>query len=164
MSWSTADLCDACGESVQVAEPVFGDYGGRRCFCGPVSTVRAWEDNSLVREALTKEGVGRVLVVDGGGSRRCALLGDNLAQLACDHGWEGVVIYGCVRDSAELQQMPLGVRALATCPLRSVKRNEGQQDVPLRFAGLVIQPGDYLYADEDGLISSSQRLHSSESP
>lgn len=159
MSWSTADLCDAHGETVFVAEPVFCDYGGRRQFCGPVSTVRAWEDNSLVREALEEEGVGRVLVIDGGASRRCALLGDKLAQLACDHGWEGVIVYGCVRDTAELQQMSLGVRALAACPLRSVKRNEGQRDVPLRLAGIVAHPGDYLYADEDGMITSAHRLH-----
>jgi regulator of ribonuclease activity A len=159
MSWSTADLCDAYAETVLIAEPVFCDFGGRRQFCGPVSTVRAWEDNSLVREALEEAGDGRVLVVDGGGSRRCALLGDKLAQLACDHGWSGIVIYACVRDSAELQRMPLGVRALAACPLRSVKRNEGQREVSLRFAGIAIQPGDYLYADADGVITASQRLH-----
>lgn len=159
MSCSTADLCDAYGETLQVFEPVFHDYGGRPRFCGPVSTVRAWEDNSLVREALAEDGAGRVLVVDGGASLRCAMLGDKLAQLACDHGWQGVVVYGCVRDTAELRQMPLGVRALAACPLRSVKRNEGQRDVPLRIARIVIQPSNYLYADEDGMITSAKRVH-----
>jgi regulator of ribonuclease activity A len=159
MSWSTADLCDAFGETVLIAEPVLRDFGGRTQFCGPVSTVRAWEDNSLVREALEERGDGRVLVVDGGASRRCALLGDRLAQLACDQGWQGVVIYGCVRDTAALSQISLGVKAMAACPLRSEKRNEGQRDVPLRFAGLFVRPGDYLYADEDGLITSARRLH-----
>ena len=161
MSWSTADICDEHGETVLVAEAVFFDFGGRRRFCGPVSTVRAWEDNSLVRSALEDEGGGRVLVVDGGASHRCALMGDQLAQLAVDHGWEGVVVYGCVRDTAELQRMPLGIRALAACPRRSVKRGEGQRDVTVRFAGLVVQPGDYLYADEDGMITSPERLHDS---
>ena len=159
MDWSTTDLCDEHAETVRVAEPVFQDFGGRPQFCGPVTTVRAWEDNSLVRMALEEEGHGRVLVVDGGGSRRCAMLGDQLAALACDHGWAGVVVYGCVRDTAALRQLSLGVRALAACPLRSVKRNEGQRDVPVRFAALDIEPGDFLYADEDGIITAPQRLH-----
>ena len=150
----TADLCDEHGEAVQVCEPLFRPYGGRHAFSGPVSTVRCFEDNSRVKEAVEGPGEGRVLVVDGGGSRRRALLGDKLGDAAVRNGWAGVVIHGCIRDSAALGQMNLGVRALGTMPLRSEKRNEGERDVPVRFAGVTFRPGDYLYVDEDGIVLS----------
>jgi regulator of ribonuclease activity A len=157
-SKGTADLCDEYGDSVQVCEPIFHAFGGRHAFSGPVSTVRCFEDNSRVREAVESPGQGHVLVVDGGGSRRRALLGDKLGLAAVKNGWAGVIIHGCIRDSAELGRMDLGIRALGTMPLRSEKRGEGERDVPVRFAGVTFRPGDYVVADEDGIILSHQPL------
>ncbi len=148
----TADLCD--DHDVRVAEPIFSSFGLRGSFGGPVSTVRVFEDNVLVRRALEEPGLGRVLVVDGGGSLRCALLGDRLAALARDNDWAGVVVNGCIRDSAEIDEMEIGVRAIATHPRKSVKRGEGERDVPVALAGVRIAPGEYLYADFDGVIVS----------
>ena len=150
----TADLCDEHGDAVQVCEPVFHAFGGRRAFSGPVSTVRCFEDNSRVKEAVGAPGEGRVRVVDGGGSRRRALLGDMLGEAAVRNGWVGVIIHGCIRDSAALGQMNLGIRALGTMPLRSEKRDEGERDVPVRFAGVTFRPGDFVYVDEDGIVLS----------
>jgi regulator of ribonuclease activity A len=149
---ATADLCDAHADAVQVCDPLFRDYGGVTAFSGTIVTVRCFEDNSRVRETLESDGRGRVLVVDAGGSLRCAMLGDNLAQLALDHGWAGVVMYGCVRDAAVLSTLPLGVKALATHPRKSEKRGEGEVNVPVRFGGVTFVPGQRLYADEDGVI------------
>lgn len=155
---STADLCDAHDELLWVAEPLFGDYGGRLAFCGPISTVKAFEDNSLVRAALEEDGRGRVLVVDGGGSLRCAMLGDQLAEMAERNRWNGVIVNGCIRDSVRIGDLSVGVKALATHPRKSVKRNEGQRDIPVHFAGISFEPGHYLYADEDGLVVAPQAL------
>jgi regulator of ribonuclease activity A len=157
-SRATADLCDAHGERVQVCEPVFHAYGGRRAFDGPISTVRCFEDNSRVREAVNTPGDGRVLVVDGGGSRRRALLGDQLGEAAVRNGWTGIVLNGCIRDSTELGRLDLGIRALGTIPLRSDKRGEGERDVPVRFAGVMFRPGEYIYVDEDGVIVAPAAL------
>ena len=154
----TADLCDEHGERVQVCEPIFHAYGGRKSFGGPISTVRCFEDNSRVKEAVEAPGVGRVLVVDGGGSRRRALLGDKLGEAAVRNGWAGVIVHGCIRDSAELDRMDLGIRALGTMPLRSDKRGEGERDVPVRFAGVTFRPGEYVYVDEDGVIVAAEAL------
>jgi regulator of ribonuclease activity A len=158
MSKGTADLCDEHGDEVQVCEPVFHAFGGRRAFSGAVSTIRCFEDNSRVKEAVESPGAGRVLVVDGGGSRRHALLGDKLGLAAVGNGWAGVIIHGCIRDSAELGRMDLGIRALGTMPLRSEKRGEGERDVPVRFAGVTFRPGDFVYVDEDGVIVSHAPL------
>jgi len=155
---ATADLCDEHGERVQVCEPLFRPYGGKHAFSGPVSTVRCFEDNTHVKEAVERPGGGRVLVVDGGGSRRRALFGDKLGSAAVKNGWVGLIVYGCIRDSAELGQMNLGIRALGTMPLRSDKRGEGERDVPVRFAGVTFRPGDYVYADEDGVVVSHSPL------
>jgi regulator of ribonuclease activity A len=154
MTKGTADLCDEHGDTLQVCEPVFRMFGGKRAFDGPVSTVRCFEDNSLVKEAVEGPGAGRVLVVDGGGSRRRALFGDKLGTAAVKNGWAGVIIHGCIRDSAELGLMNLGIRALGTMPLRSEKRGEGERDVPVRFAGVTFHPGDHVYVDEDGVVVS----------
>jgi regulator of ribonuclease activity A len=148
----TADLCDDHGDLVQVCEPIFHAFGGRMAFHGPISTVRCFEDNSRVKEAVESKGSGRVLVVDGGGSRRHALLGDKLGLAAVRNGWAGVIIHGCIRDSAELGRMDLGIRALGTMPLRSDKRGEGERDVPVRFAGVTFRPGEFVYVDDDGVI------------
>ena len=153
-SRATADLCDQHGDKVQVCEPIFHAFGGRRAFFGPVSTVRCFEDNSRVREAVEGPGNGHVLVIDGGGSRRRALLGGNLGLAAAKNGWAGVIIYGCIRDCAELGAIDLGIRCLGTMPLRSEKRSEGEREVPVRFAGVTFRPGDYVYVDDDGIVVS----------
>jgi regulator of ribonuclease activity A len=155
---STADLCDAHGDAIKVCEPIFHAFGGCKTFSGPVSTVRCFEDNSRVREAVESPGLGRVLVVDGGGSRRRALLGDKLGVAAVKNGWAGVIIHGCIRDSAELAQVALGIRALGTMPLRSEKRGEGERDVPVRFAGVTFRPGDHVFVDDDGIVLSHTPL------
>jgi len=158
MSHATADLYDEHGEDLQIASPMFRDYGGNIIFEGPVVTLKVFEDNSLVRSALEERGDGRVLVVDGGGSMRCALVGDMLAELGRSNGWSGIVVYGCVRDAAQLSQMRIGIKALGTNPRKSVKKGEGARDIPLRFADLVVMPGQYLYADQDGVVIANQRL------
>lgn len=158
MSLKTTDLCDAHSDNLRIMAPIFLDYGGVEAFGGPVSTVKVFEDNSLVRAALEEPGEGRVLVVDGGGSLRCALLGDNLAELGRGNGWAGVVVYGCIRDSADIAGIAIGVKALNTNPLKSVKKGEGDRDVPVTFAGVTVRPGDYLYADEDGIVLSEVAL------
>lgn len=158
MSFTTPDLCDAHEGKVSVVAPMFRRYGGRAAFAGQISTVTCFEDNSLVREALGKPGAGRVLVVDGGGSLRCALVGDQLALLGQSNGWAGIVVYGCIRDSAAISRMDIGVRALDTHPLKSVKRGAGQADEPVSFGGVRFVPGHYLYADDDGIIVSPAPL------
>lgn len=155
---ATTDLCDAYGDELQIAEPIFKDYGGLRAFQGSIVTLKLFEDNSLVREVLGEPGAGRILVVDGGGSRRCALLGDQLAELAVRNDWRGVIVYGCIRDSARIAQLPLGVKALDVHPLKSVKRGEGQRNLALRFAGVTIHPDQMLYADGDGIVISARPL------
>lgn len=149
--FTTADLSDTHGD-MGVMEPGLRPYGGVERFCGPVRTVIAPEDNTLVRALLETPGDGHVLVVDGGGSRRCALLGDELAELAVTHGWVGVVVYGCIRDSAAMASMKLGVRALDTHPRRSVKRNQGVVDETVTFLGVTVRPRHWLYADRDGVV------------
>jgi len=158
MEFKTADLCDRFSDRLQIGEPIFGDFGGRECFGGPVATVKVFEDNSYVRQALEEPGEGRVLVIDGGGSMRCALVGDQLAMLGQGNEWTGVIVFGCIRDTEEIASIDLGVKALGSHPLRSVKRNEGQRDVPVAFAGLRIQPGHYVYADIDGIIVAERAL------
>jgi regulator of ribonuclease activity A len=158
MSFKTSDICDAYSGTLRIASPLFADYGGRKVFHGPVTTAKVFEDNSLVREILEEAGEGRVLVVDGGGSMRCALLGDQLAELGCKNQWAGVVVYGCIRDSADIARIDIGVKALNTHPLKSVKRGIGERDVPVTFAGITIRLGDYLYADQDGMVVAEQAL------
>lgn len=154
--FSTCDLCDVHKNdgsgSFRVLPPVFKDFGARRRFTGAVSTIKCFEDNSLVKAALDEPGRQRVLVVDGGGSMRRALVGGNLAAAAERNGWAGVVVHGCVRDAAELSQAEVGIRALALMPLPTEKRNAGERDVPVQIDGVWVRPGDWLYADEDGMV------------
>ena len=158
MDWKTTDLCDTHGDAVRVLEEPLSDFGGRLAFCGPVHTVRAYEDNGKVREALSEAGQGRVLVVDAGGSMKRAMLGDELGALAEKNDWDGILIFGCVRDSAALAELDLGIKAMGTCPRKTDKTGQGLRNVPIRIGGVDILPGDYLYADEDGVIVSSKRL------
>ncbi len=161
MTILTADLCDEFAADLQVADPVFRIYGGRRNFGGQVVTLRVFEDNPLLKSALEEPGLGRVLVVDGGASQRCALLGGNIARLAAENGWSGVIINGCIRDRAEVDATDIGVRALNTCPRRSRKQGLGDRDVDLFVAGVDVRPGDYLFADDDGIVVSGRDLSQS---
>ena len=158
MHYLTPDLCDAYPELVQVVEPTFSNFGGRDSFGGQIVTLKCFEDNSLVKEQIELDGKGKVLVVDGGGSLRCALLGDMVADKASKNGWEGLLIYGCVRDVDMLAQTDLGVQALASHPRKSEKRGIGELNVPLTFGGVTFKPGDYLYADNNGVIISPSPL------
>jgi regulator of ribonuclease activity A len=158
MSIQTADLCDANPGKVRVVAPMFRVFGGRSAFGGAIATLKLHEDNSLVRQALESPGNGRVLVVDGGGSLRCALVGDQLASLAVKNGWSGIVVYGCIRDSRAIAAMDIGIRALDTHPLKSVKQGVGDADLAVTFGGVSFRPGEYLYADEDGIIVSESAL------
>jgi regulator of ribonuclease activity A len=158
MTFQTADLCDAHEGRTRVLAPMFRSFGGRRAFGGAIATLKVFEDNSLVRSALEGPGQGRVLVVDGGGSQRCALVGDQLALLGVKNGWSGVIVYGCIRDSRPIGEMDLGVFALATHPLKSIKKGVGDMDVPVTFGGVTFVPGHYVYADEDGVIVSDLPL------
>ena len=152
MNFKTADLYDQHTGYIRVCEPIFGDYGGLVRFAGAVATVKCFEDNTQVKAALAEPGEGRILVVDAGGSMRCAMLGDLIAQSAVDNGWVGVLMYGCIRDSGEIADMDLGVKALGTNPRKSQRRGEGQRDIPVAFAGVTFRPGDWVYCDEDGVV------------
>ena len=157
-SWATTDLCDRFPDRLAIAAPVLRSFGGRRRFDGAIATVRCFEDNSLVRERLAEPGAGRVLVVDGGASMKCALVGDQLGASGVKNGWSAVVVWGCVRDSVALAALDLGVLALAAHPLRSVKRGQGERDVAVSFAGVTFAPGAHLYADEDGVVVAPAAL------
>ena len=157
--FATCDLCDAHkagyaeGDgALRVLPPVFASYGGRRKFCGPVLTVKCFEDNSPVKAALESPGEGRVLVVDGGGSLRRALIGGNIAAAAAKNGWAGVVIDGAARDKAELAACDVGIRALALMPMPTDRKTPGQTGVPVLIQGVWVRTGDWLYADEDGIV------------
>ena len=156
--YPTADLCDRYDDQLQVCPPLLRHYGGRRNFHGQLITVKCFEDNSRVRETLAEAGHNKVLVVDGGGSLRCALLGDQLAEMALNNGWNGIVVNGCIRDSAQIASMDLGVMALATHPRKSIKLGHGQLDLPLHFAGVIFTPGHHLYCDADGLVLAERPL------
>ncbi|MEE4908923.1 ribonuclease E activity regulator RraA [Pseudomonas alliivorans] len=158
MHYLTPDLCDAYPDLIQVVEPMFSNFGGRDSFGGKIVTLKCFEDNSLVKEQIALDGKGKVLVVDGGGSLRCAMLGDMVAEQASKNGWEGVLIYGCVRDVDMLAQTDLGVQALASHPKKSEKRGVGELNVPVTFSGVTFKPGDYLYADNNGVIISPSPL------
>ncbi|HCH25149.1 MAG TPA: putative 4-hydroxy-4-methyl-2-oxoglutarate aldolase [Oceanospirillaceae bacterium] len=152
------ELCDQYPDDVRVLEPMFMNFGGKERFYGEVVTIKAFEDNSLVREQVALDGTGKVLVVDGGGSLRCAMLGDLLAEKAAKNGWQGIVIYGCIRDVNAIGEIDLGVQSLATHPMKTDKRGLGDLNVPVTFAGTTIKPGDYLYADNNGVLVSDKEL------
>jgi len=158
ISFQTADLCDENAEEVSVVTPGLRSLGGRARVMGPIRTVQAVGDNSKVREAFGEPGEGSVLVVDAGGARDAAMVGDRLAALAVDNGWRGVIVHGCVRDAEILATLDLGVWAIGTHPRKTTKRDQGVRDVPLRFRGVLFVPGHYLYADADGIIVAPRRL------
>ncbi|QEA39844.1 RraA family protein [Pistricoccus aurantiacus] len=153
----TPDLCDEHPE-VEVLDPIFVNFGGIEAFGGPVRTVKCFEDNSLVKQAVAESGDGAVLVVDAGGSLRCAMLGDMLAEQAANNGWAGIIMYGCVRDVDVLAETELGIQALSSHPRKSEKRGEGSRGMPVTFAGVTIDERHYIYADNNGIIVSTQAL------
>jgi regulator of ribonuclease activity A len=155
-AFATCDICDAhkadSGTACRVLPSRWREFGGVAAFSGAVSTAQCFEDNTLVRAALESPGAGRVLVIDGGGSMRTALVGGKLGVLAVEQGWAGIVVDGCVRDAAELAACAIGIRALALCPMPPAKRGAGLRDVPVRLQGVWLRPGDWLYADADGIV------------
>lgn len=153
----TPDLCDEYPE-VEVLEPMFSNYGGKESFGGEVVTIKCHEDNSLVKENVDKPGQGKVMVVDGGGSLRNAMLGDMLAEKAAKNGWEGIIINGCIRDVDVIMETNLGVQALATNPRKTEKKGIGEMNIPVKFAGVHIKPGQFIYADNNGIIVSDKKL------
>ena len=153
----TPDLVDA-NPDVSVVEPMFRNFGGKSAFSGEIVTVKCYEDNSIVKEQVGREGHGRVMVVDGGGSLRVALLGDMLAEKASANGWQGIIVYGCIRDLDIVAQTELGVQALATHPRKSDKRGLGDLNVVVYFGGVTFRPGQFVYADNNGIIVSERAL------
>jgi regulator of ribonuclease activity A len=158
VQFTTADLCDQFPGLVQVAQPLLREYGGLEKFAGAIETLRVQEDNTLVRETLETPGRGRVLVVDGGGSLKCALLGGRLAGLAASNGWSGVIVNGCIRDALEIRQLQVGIRALNAVPMRGGKNGGGERGGALSFAGVTFAPGRFVYADADGVIVAERSL------
>jgi regulator of ribonuclease activity A len=157
MIFTTADLVDA-HEELQSCDLQFRSFGKRRRFSGTISTVRCRHDNALVKRVLSQPGAGSVLVIDGDGSMHCALVGDVIAGMAVANGWAGIVVRGAIRDSAAMATLDLGIKALGTNPRKSAKAGEGEIDIPVEFGGVVFTPGDYLYADEDGIVVSARAL------
>lgn len=153
----TPDLCDEYPE-VQVVEPMFANFGGVEAFGGEIVTVKCFEDNSIVKEQVGQPGEGKVMVVDGGGSMRNALLGDMLAEKAVENGWAGLIIYGCIRDVDVIAETELGVQALGSNPRKTEKRGIGDMNVPVTFGGVTFKPGEYIYADNNGVIVSEKAL------
>lgn len=152
------DLCDHYEQDVRWLPLVLNDYGGKKIFYGEVVTLRCFEDNSLVRDIVSQDGTGKVLFIDGHASYNGALLGDQLALLAVKNGWQGIVINGTARDVGTLATLDLGVKALGTCPYKTVKRQTGDMNVTMTVAHTMIYPGDYLYADLNGILLSKQSL------
>ncbi|WP_148253869.1 ribonuclease E activity regulator RraA [Aidingimonas lacisalsi] len=153
----TPDICDAHPQ-VDVLDPLFVNCGGLDAFHGPIRTIKCFEDNSRIKEAVAEPGDGAILVVDAGGSLRCAVLGDMLAEQAAGNGWAGIVIYGCVRDIDVLAETELGIQALGVHPRKSEKHGEGQRDIDVTFAGVTVTPGQWLYADNNGILITDERL------
>lgn len=158
MDFSTPDLCDDFADQVQVLAPMLHNFGGKRSFGGEIVTIKCHEDNSLVKEQASQPGNGRVLVVDGGGSLRRALLGDMIAESAVKNGWQGLIIYGCIRDVDAIAALDLGVQALAAIPLKTDKRGIGDLNVAVTFGGITFTPGHYAYADNNGVVVSAVPL------
>ncbi|KAH7660287.1 Oxaloacetate decarboxylase protein [Dioscorea alata] len=162
-SLATAELCDSNASlvtkgDIRVLPPIFNMYGHCRAFSGPIVTLKVFEDNVLVRELLEAPGDGRVLIIDGGGSMRCALVGGNLAQLAQNMGWAGILVNGCIRDVDEINACDVGVRALASHPQKSYKKGNGEKHIPVNIGGIIIHDGEWFYADSDGILISKTEL------
>ncbi|EIJ74943.1 ribonuclease E activity regulator RraA [Haemophilus haemolyticus] len=154
----TSELCDLYAEQVDVVEPIFSSFGGVSNFYGKVTTVKCFESNGLIAEVLEENGEGRVLVIDGGGAVRRGLIDAELAQLAVDNGWEGIIVYGAVRQIQQLENLDIGIHALAPIPVSADESTAGESDVPVNFGGVTFFPEDYIYADLTGIILSQEPL------
>lgn len=160
LTFSTATLCDvhASTKHIQIAEPIFQSYGAKSCFSGQISTLKIFENDTLLINTLAESVENRVLVVDGGGSHHCALIDAELIRCAIEQGWQGLIVYGCIRDAAQINQLPIGIRALHTHPLKIQKTNHGDRDILVSFAGINFRKDHFLYADADGIIVSESQL------
>ena len=158
MNRSTPDLCDDYPHLIRVVEPMFSNFGARERFAGEIVTIKCFEDNSLVKQAVNELGHNRVLVVDAGGSMRRACLGDLLAHQGAKNGWSGVVIYGCIRDVDEIMNIDIGVQALGVHPVKTDKKGVGENNIAVTFGGVTFNPGEFLYADNNGIIVSAKSL------
>ncbi|MFZ1321884.1 MAG: ribonuclease E activity regulator RraA [Ignavibacteria bacterium] len=160
MKINTTDLCDMFITKINVALPIgFKDFGGKKAFHGKIVTVKCFENNPLVREILETDGTNKVLIVDGGGSKKCALMGDNMAELAVNNNWEGIIIYGCIRDSVSISKLNIGLKALDVNPVKSGKTKSGELNCILDFANIEFVPDHFIYCDEDGIVVSEEKLH-----
>ncbi|PVX32426.1 regulator of ribonuclease activity A [Pasteurella langaaensis DSM 22999] len=158
MRIDTSELCDIYLDQVDVVEPIFSSFGGISTFHGKVATVKCFENNGLIEEILSEDGTGRVLVVDGGGAVRRALIDADLAQLAADNHWEGIIVFGAIRQIADLENIDIGIQALAPIPVGADESTQGESDVPVNFGGVTFFPEDYIYADLTGIILSQEAL------
>ena len=155
----TSELCDIYLDQVDVVEPIFSSFGGLSSFHGKITTVKCFENNGLIAELLEENGEGRVLLVDGGGAVRRALIDAELAQLAADNNWEGIIVYGAVRQIQQLENIDIGIQALAPIPVGADESSHGETDVPVNFGGVTFFPEDYVYADLTGIILSQEPLY-----
>ncbi|UJF19246.1 ribonuclease E activity regulator RraA [Vibrio sp. SS-MA-C1-2] len=162
MEYNTSALCDIYLDQVDVVEPMFSSFGGRTSFGGQITTIKCFEDNLILNETLNQDGEGRVLLVDGGGSLRRALVDADIAQLAMDNNWEGLVIYGCVREVDFIDEFDIGIKALTSIPVGADQNGVGEVDVPVNFGGVTFLPEDFIYADSTGIILSPDALDSDE--
>lgn len=162
MNYNTSELCDLYLDSVDVVEPMFVNYGCRTSFAGQVVTVKCHEDKGIIENLLTQDGAGKVLVVDGGGSLRRALIDIGLAELALENDWEGIICYGCVRDVDALEELDLGIQAMASIPVGADSEGVGEADIAINFGGVTFLPEDYIYADSTGVILSPEPLDEGE--
>ncbi|ALP43644.1 ribonuclease E activity regulator RraA [Aeromonas schubertii] len=158
MEYNTSELCDIYHDMVDVLEPMLSSFGGRPSFGGVITTVKCFESNGLIRELVRESGVGRVLLIDGGGSLRRALLDSEIAATAAENGWEGIVCYGCVREVDQLEELDIGIQALAAIPVGADDKEVGDTDLPVNFGGVTFLPDDHLYADTTGVILSPEPL------
>lgn len=159
MEYNTSALCDIYSDQVDVVEPMFSNFGGSASFAGQLTTVKCFEDNGIIRSILEEDGDGRILLIDGGGSLRRALIDAEIAVLAEENNWEGIVVYGCVREVDELEDMSIGIQALASIPVGAANQEIGEVDVPVNFGGVTFLPEDYLYADNTGIVISQEPLN-----
>ena len=156
--FTTADLWDEHHEHLSCVDSIFHSFGNKKTFSGKITTLKLFEDNSLVRKQLESDGKGKVLVIDGEASLRCALVGDKLAELAIKNKWEGIIVNGCIRDSSLINQMDIAIKAINTSPVKSIKRNIGKINIPVNFSGVAFIPGQFVYSDNDGVLISKKTL------
>ncbi|WDE11185.1 ribonuclease E activity regulator RraA [Thalassomonas haliotis] len=158
MEYNTSELCNVYADLIDVVEPIFSNYGGRNSFGGKVVTVKSFENNGLIMQLLDSDGEGKVLVVDGGGSTRCALIDIEVARLAEKNGWEGIICYGSVRDVDAIEEVDIGIQGLVSIPVGAPDQVTGESDLAINFAGVTILPDDHVYVDNTGIVLSPEPL------